>query len=40
VSSEEDFRNTVSSVRSGTMVRFYIYRPQTDQKSFVFLRMP
>jgi serine protease Do len=40
VASEQEFTNAVSSLHGGTMVRFYIYRPQTDQKSFVFLRMP
>ncbi len=40
VTSEQEFRDAISTVRGGTMVRFYIYRPQTDQKTFVFLRMP
>jgi serine protease Do len=40
VTSQEEFRDAISAIRARTMVRFYIYRPQTDQKSFVFLRMP
>jgi serine protease Do len=40
VASEGDFRDAISRVRSGSMVRFYIYRPQGDVKTFVFLRMP
>jgi serine protease Do len=40
VASQQEFKDAVSSVRGGTMVRLYVYRPQTDQKSFVFLRMP
>jgi serine protease Do len=40
VTSEQEFKDVISGVRPGTMVRFYIYRPQADQKSFVFLRMP
>ncbi len=40
VSSEQEFRDAISTIRGGAMVRFYIYRPQTDQKTFVFLRMP
>ncbi len=40
VTSQQEFRDAISTVHGGTMVRFYIFRPQTDQKSFVFLRMP
>jgi len=40
VTSTQDFRDVLSGVRSGTMVRFYVYRPQGDVKTFVFLRMP
>ena len=34
------FKDTIAGFRSGTMVRFYIYRPQAEQKTFIFLRMP
>jgi serine protease Do len=40
VTSEGEFKDAVSRVRPGSMVRFYIYRPQGDVKTFVFLRMP
>jgi serine protease Do len=40
VTSGQEFKDAISRVRPQTMVRFYIYRPQADQKSFVFLRMP
>jgi S1-C subfamily serine protease len=40
VTSEQEFKDAISRVRSGSMVRFYIYRPQGDVKTFVFLRMP
>jgi serine protease Do len=40
VSSTQAFRDTIAGIRSGTMVRFYVYRPQAEQKTFLFLRMP
>jgi serine protease Do len=40
VTSEREFKDSVSSVRPGSMVRFYVYRSQGDVKTFVFLRMP
>jgi serine protease Do len=40
VTSEQEFKDAISRVRPGSMVRFYIYRPQGDVKTFVFLRMP
>jgi len=40
INSAQTFKDTIAGFRSGTMVRFYIYRPQAEQKTFVFLRMP
>lgn len=40
VTSEQEFKDAISRVRPGSMVRFYVYRPQGDVKTFVFLRMP
>ncbi len=40
VTSTQDFGEAIAGLRSGTMVRLYVYRAQTDQKSFVFIRMP
>ena len=40
VTSTQEFRDALSGIRSGSMVRFYVYRPQGDVKTFVFLRMP
>ncbi|PWB69535.1 MAG: peptidase [Holophagae bacterium] len=40
VTSAGEFKDSIAGVRSGTMIRFYIYRPQGDVKTFVFLRMP
>jgi serine protease Do len=40
VTSASDFRDLIGGVRSGTILRFYVYRPQGDVKTFVFLRMP
>jgi serine protease Do len=40
VTSTQDFTDAISGVRPGTMMRFYVYRPQGDVKTFVFLRMP
>ncbi|HVN75855.1 MAG TPA: Do family serine endopeptidase [Thermoanaerobaculaceae bacterium] len=40
VSSQQEFSDAIAGVHSGTMVRLYVYRAQTDQKSFVFVRMP
>ena len=40
ISSQQDFRDAIAGVRSGSMVRLYVYRAQAEQKSFVFVRMP
>jgi serine protease Do len=40
ISSQQDFREAIAGVRSGSMVRLYVYRAQAEQKSFVFVRMP
>jgi serine protease Do len=40
ISSVQDFRKAISSLRSGALVKFYVYRPQADQKSFIIVRMP
>jgi serine protease Do len=40
VASQKDFREAIAGVRSGSMVRLYVYRAQAEQKSFVFVRMP
>ena len=40
ISSQQDFHEAIAGVRSGSMVRLYVYRAQSDQKSFVFVRMP
>ncbi|MGD1148938.1 MAG: Do family serine endopeptidase [Thermoanaerobaculaceae bacterium] len=40
ISSQQDFHDAIASVRSGSMVRLYVYRAQAEQKSFVFVRMP
>jgi serine protease Do len=40
VASQRDFTDSVANLPAGTMVRLYVYRPQTEQKSFVFVRMP
>ncbi len=40
ISSQEEFSDAIAGLRSGSMVRLYVYRAQADQKSFVFLRMP
>ncbi len=40
VTSQQEFTDALSALRSGAMVRLYVYRPQTEQKSFVFLRLP
>ena len=40
VASQKDFRDGIAGVRSGSMVRLYVYRAQAEQKSFVFVRMP
>ncbi len=40
ISSQQEFSEAIAGLRSGAMVRLYVYRAQADQKSFVFLRMP
>jgi len=40
VGSQQEFRSAISGLRSGSMVRLYVYRAQAQQKSFVFVRMP
>lgn len=40
IGSAQAFKDTIAGIRSGTMIRFYIYRPQAEQKTFLFLRMP
>jgi serine protease Do len=40
IGSAQAFKDTIGGIRSGTMARFYIYRPQAEQKTFLFLRMP
>ncbi len=40
VTTPQEFTDALSSLKSGTMVRLYVYRPQAEQKSFVFLRLP
>ncbi len=40
LTSQQEFTDALSALRSGAMVRLYVYRPQTEQKSFVFLRLP
>jgi serine protease Do len=40
ISSVQDFRKAISSLHSGALVKFYVYRPQADQKSFIIVRMP
>ncbi len=40
VTSAQSFKDAIGGIRSGTMVRFYVYRPQAEQKTFLFLRMP
>ena len=40
IASQQEFHDAIADVRSGGMVRLYVYRPQAGQKSFVFVRMP
>jgi len=40
VASQQEFHDAIAKVRSGTMVRLYVYRTQAQQSSFVFVRMP
>ncbi|MFI5167817.1 MAG: Do family serine endopeptidase [Thermoanaerobaculales bacterium] len=40
VTSQRDFRDALAKIRSGALVRLYVFRAQLDQKSFVILRMP
>ncbi len=40
IGSAQSFRETIGGIKSGTMVRFYIYRPQAEQTTFLVLRMP
>ncbi|OYW04561.1 MAG: hypothetical protein B7Z61_09210, partial [Acidobacteria bacterium 37-71-11] len=40
VTSRQEFTDALSALHSGAMVRLYVYRPQAQQKSFVFLRLP
>ena len=40
ITSAKDFRSVVEKVKSGGVVRLYVYRPQLDRSTFVILRMP
>ncbi len=40
VASQRDFHDAIAQVRSGALVRLYVFRAQLNQKSFVILRMP
>jgi len=40
ISSRQDFDQAIAGVHSGSMVRLYVYRAQTGERRFVFVRMP
>jgi serine protease Do len=40
ISSLQDFRKAIGGLRAGALVKFYVYRPQFEQKLFLIVQMP
>jgi len=40
IASGRDFSDAIASVRSGALIKLYVYRAQLDQRRFVILRVP